>query len=163
MKPRPRKAENRIAEELNKVFGDFTPIERIPVLGRTGPDLTINELGLVVDVKSRKSNPKKFLKLLKGEKGHFVGFHEQPGLVFVRLSDVGKSITGWNLFKPSKTVEKYWMHMNEWTEKECPENLTAIVLHRPGMAYADSLVVMHINDRRELLERIDKWKKTTIS
>ena len=60
MKARPRAVENRIAEALNVHFEylGLAPVERIPVLGRTGPDLTTNEMNLVVDVKSRLEVPK---------------------------------------------------------------------------------------------------------
>ena len=54
--------ENRVAAYLSALFAGIglSPVERIPVLGRTGPDLTINELGLVVDVKSRQACPKMY-------------------------------------------------------------------------------------------------------
>lgn len=60
MKARPRRAENRVAEVLSKIFSDVgkSPVKRIPVLGREGPDITWNEVKLIVDVKSRKANPK---------------------------------------------------------------------------------------------------------
>ena len=63
MKARPRRAENRVADELNKWFMQqgFSPIQRIPIIGRTGPDYTFNELELVIDEKSRLEVPKSCL------------------------------------------------------------------------------------------------------
>ena len=34
------------------------PVERLPVIGRTGPDITMNKLALAVDIKSRLEVPK---------------------------------------------------------------------------------------------------------
>ena len=61
MKATPRKAEREIALVFSQFFSDIgmSPVERIPILGRTGPDITINEANLVIDVKSRKSVPVK--------------------------------------------------------------------------------------------------------
>src|SRR5512139_3927572 len=59
MKQRPRRVEREVASLLSDFFRSIgcSPVERIPVLGRTGPDMTINEVGLVVDVKSRLEVP----------------------------------------------------------------------------------------------------------
>ena len=59
MKARPRSVENRVANMLNDVFAAMDcSVQRIPVLGRSGPDISLNELQLVVDVKSRLEVPK---------------------------------------------------------------------------------------------------------
>ncbi len=56
MKARPRCVERSVAEALSSILN--TPVERIPVLGRTGPDLTYHPpLNLIVDVKSRINVP----------------------------------------------------------------------------------------------------------
>ena len=60
MKARPRRAEREVARHLSSFFEalGLPAVERIPVLGRTGPDITWNEFKLIVDVKSRLSVPK---------------------------------------------------------------------------------------------------------
>lgn len=78
-------AERKIADELNRQFSDigkFKTIERIPLLGREGPDLTVNESGLVINVKSRLEIsrtlfPRPSQMLFSGD------------LVIFRLSDLG--------------------------------------------------------------------------
>lgn len=64
MKQRPRYAENRIAQELSDVFVPlgYEYFVRIPANGRTGPDITVNNTKLVVDAKSRVSNPKLYFE-----------------------------------------------------------------------------------------------------
>jgi hypothetical protein len=54
--------ERFVAAEFNSVLsgiGNYSSIERIPLLGREGPDLTVNELGLVINVKSRSRIPER--------------------------------------------------------------------------------------------------------
>ena len=48
-----------MAEHLTAFFNSLglREVHRIPVLGRTGPDIEINEFGLIIDVKSRLSVP----------------------------------------------------------------------------------------------------------
>ena len=60
MKARPRSVERKVAAFLSRYFVQLglSPVERIPVLGRSGPDITSNEWGLVIDVKSRLEVPK---------------------------------------------------------------------------------------------------------
>lgn len=157
MKARPRAAENRIAKELNKVFSDLniTPFERIPVLGRTGPDLTINELGLVVDVKSRLECPKGLF--VRAGKGYLI----PEALRVYHLSDVGKNDADldWGLMRTSKMARNYFYHMDAWThEQNNPDLITAVVLHRPGMAYANAVLIMRSTDRLRLLEKIERIK-----
>ena len=60
MKARPRSVENEVAKYLSRKFAalELDPVERVPVLGRAGPDVSINQSQLAIDVKSRKEVPK---------------------------------------------------------------------------------------------------------
>jgi len=56
-----KRVEVRVAEILSEIFSDAgkDPVERIPILGRTGPDISHNQIELIVDVKSRHQVPKR--------------------------------------------------------------------------------------------------------
>lgn len=151
MKARPRRVEREVAERLSRFsskFG-FKPVERVPVLGRTGPDITINELGLVIDVKSRLSVPKEYV-LGKGEYRIF------DYLLGVRLCEIER------LFEfvptpiarvPSIQVARWFRHMDAWRKTYHERGITALVLHRPGMVYDHSTFLIHRNLRRVFYER----------
>ena len=83
-------AERSIAAELNTLLsdiGDFAPIERIPLLGREGPDLTVNETGLVINVKSRQCIP---TRLIPGKlQMLFIG-----NLAIFRLNEMSAMVRG---------------------------------------------------------------------
>jgi hypothetical protein len=148
--------ENAAAGELNKIFTRYghDPVERIPVLGRTGPDLTYNDtVKLIVDVKSRKEVPKSYLPgaeeiLYDGE------------LIAVRLEDLDSlaSLPAARVrqIKPLKIPHEYWAHMDAWTQSRMPDGITGVIMHLPGkgsyMSRAPLLV--HKNDLRRLLCRI---------
>jgi len=57
-----------VAKRLTAFFVSINmdPVERLPVIGRTGPDITMNQLGLVVDVKSRLEVPKSVFEVEHG-------------------------------------------------------------------------------------------------
>ena len=63
MKQRPRRVEREIAKRITLVseIVGADAVLRIPANGRTGPDIEINQLGLVMDVKSRESISKKMM------------------------------------------------------------------------------------------------------
>jgi hypothetical protein len=125
----------------------FAPIERIPILGRTGPDLTTNELGLVVDVKSRLAVPKHILP----EKGFM--YWSLDGLVYIRLDDLYKATChdlSVYIVPPSVQVGRWFNHMDEWRREKMPSGFAALVLHRPGMDVKDSAFVMRNEERGEL-------------
>ena len=155
MKQRPRRAENRIAEILNQFFthNNLTPIDRIPVLGRTGPDLTINETGLAIDVKSRKSCPKKIFasthKSGKAMGDSYCAFsleHLQDALA----QGQGQYMT----FTESKTVLKWLVHMEKWVKQNAPSGIPALVIHRPQMPYGKALLIVSKSDVGLLRQRI---------
>lgn len=154
MKSRPRRAENRIAEILSDFFCEhgLSPIERIPVLGRTGPDLTINESGLAIDVKSRQSCPKSLFKALE-RTGRARNRHHSA----FRLDQLEQALLSEVQYMPlrfSKTVDDWLGHMDEWTAKEAPRGISALVLHRPQMPYGGAALVLARSDVRTLQERI---------
>lgn len=139
MKSRPRSIERKVAEYLTGFYATrgWSPVERIPVLGRTGPDISINESDLVIDVKSRLEVPKFIFAdgiVLYGDT-----------LIGVRLKDIGKLYTdeGPTLTLPlSKLVSGYWAHMDEWRLENERAKVTCVILHRPGMPVKNSMVII---------------------
>jgi hypothetical protein len=163
MKARPRSVENRIAEALNVHFArlGMTPVERIPVLGRTGPDLSINEMKLVVDVKSRIEVPKAIFFPL-AECFRF------DGMLGVRVVNLNALWDDFRLDEPtyrlpatldysSKTVRDYLSHMDEWTREHCPDGVSCVVLHRPEMPIGSSVAIIQNHSRRRLYEHTTKY------
>jgi hypothetical protein len=141
--------ERGVAEEFNHILSDvgrFTPVERIPLLGREGPDLTVNETGLVINVKSRQSIhprliPDAFQLLFCGD------------LVIFRLSDLASFHSF--LAKPvpaarSQTLQNWYDRMDKWTQEFQPTGIPAIFLHRPRMPYGRCGVAIHYDHIRRL-------------
>jgi hypothetical protein len=150
MKPRPRSAEREAARHLTQFFTHFgfSPVERIPVLGRTGPDLTMNELGLVIDVKSRREVPQNVFPAA----GYCRVLNRD--LASIRLSDlaaaVAEDLPRVHVRPDLKTVQDYYDHMHTWTLANLPDGMTALVLHRPGMRFGSAAFVTTFSN----LERI---------
>jgi hypothetical protein len=142
--------ERGIADALNKELsdvGNFTPIERIPLLVREGPDLTVNESGLVINVKSRMNiHPR-----LIAEPYQILSCGD---LVIFRLSELPCFHTF--LMDPtpvdaSKMLMDWWSLMEKWTrEFESQRGISAIILHRPRMPYGDAGIAIHFNDLQRL-------------
>jgi len=147
MKARPRRAEREIAGLLSGFFIQYGlgPVERIPVLGREGPDISMNELSIAIDVKSRLSVPKMAL----ADKDRFL-FSEKNGetLLCCRLTTLFN-----HLIKPfsivytledppetSKTVYEWYSHMAKWALYH--DAIPALVLHRPRMPFANATFVI---------------------
>lgn len=151
MKGRPRRIENEVAAWITQLSTPkgYAPVERKPVIGRTGPDITINEYGLVIDVKSRISVPK----------GIFVGPLEMialAGLVGVRLDQLSLLTVPYEptcIRKPSIVVQRWFDHMDGWRRQYCPEGVTALVLHRPGRHVHTSTLIVSAEERRKLYDR----------
>lgn len=145
--------ERRVATELNRVLsdvGEFTPVERIPLLGRAGPDLTVNETNLVVNVKSR-------LKIPVGcfpKAGEMLEFAPKSadGLVCFRLEELSRIDRLFNYMptKPSKQIIDWWQWMDKWTKEFQPAGITCIVIHRPRMPIGHAGVVLQTKDLRRL-------------
>jgi hypothetical protein len=132
MKARPRRIENRVAQELTALTG--FAFERVPVIGRKGPDLTFpNPWMLAIDVKSRKEVPIMLFKIVD-EPVYMgtMGFYATP------LSKVGK-IEERVVYYNSRLVRGYMEHMWEWADQH--KAWPVVVLHRPGMKVRDSILV----------------------
>jgi hypothetical protein len=152
MKSRPRSVERKVAEYLTKVFSDvgMSPVERIPVLGRTGPDITINEARFAIDVKSRLSVPKGIFP----SEGTTV-FTSEPGYRYVGIelenliSLLNKRTQDGEIVDSFTSVKNWYEHMKEWTlstRQISLQYIPALVLHRPGMAIKKSLFIISIAD-----------------
>lgn len=154
MKPRPRRVENRVAEELSAFFVQYglSPVERIPILGREGPDITINELQLVIDVKSRKQIPDCFTISASGS---VIFSHFAFGVRLGELELLRKNYFYYTGSHVSKTVARWYNHMDEWRKDKLPDGITALVLHRPGTPILYSTFLIAEKDREVLVERLD--------
>lgn len=155
MKSRPRRAENRVAEILSDFFiaNGLAPIERIPVLGRTGPDLTVNEANLIVDVKSRQSVPQHPFNAVSK-----TGKAKNASLALFQLSSLQETLLSsqgqFTLCKTSKTVLGWLDHMHAWTQANTSGGISALVLHKPQMPYGSAVLVLYSSDVGLLQERI---------
>lgn len=143
MKSRPRSVEREVAKHLTAFFipQGYSEVERIPVLGREGPDISINEFGLVVDVKSRLEVPKSYMT--PGVHGSLYGCH---------LDDIHFDLPASDFV--SVIVERWFAHMHEWTVRKYKTGITALVLHRPRVPIGKSVLL--IQDVEEFQKR---WKR----
>ena len=141
--------ERATAAALNAVLsdvGNFTPIERIPLLGREGPDLTINEVGLVINVKSRAIIPPRLFPQAK-QLLHI------SDLVCFRMEDLCR-VSSFPILAaatPSwKKLKDWWEFMDKWTKEFQPDGITAILIHRPRMPIGHMGIAIHFKDLRRL-------------
>ena len=145
-----KKVEVRVADLLTEAFSDVgkEPVTRIPILGRTGPDITHNDVQLIVDVKSRLKVPKKSLAVSGKmvEIDDMLGFQLQDLLRFNHLPTL-KALS-------SPLVSEWMSHMHEWKVAQEPQGITCVVLHRPGMPIGDSTVIIYSNERNKLWTRL---------
>ena len=152
MKARPRAVENRVANALSALFVQIgaLPVERIPVLGRTGPDITLNELKLVVDVKSRLECPKSYFcsRIAEDELHFIIPLRLIPQFLKQETEPFRLSFT-------STLVRRYWEHMDAWTRANEPDGISAIMMHRPKMPVGRAVLILSKNDTRRLISR---WK-----
>ena len=163
MKARPRYAENRVAEELNKIFLPlgYEKFVRIPTTGRTGPDLSINKTNLVIDVKSRLSWPEKYFQPdnYNQDRGEFRLIKRSDHyIISLRYLHYLKETTPikeqhWQ----SSAVAKWLDHMHKWTVENMPDTgISALVIHKPGMPYCDARFVFYYSDIGKI---IALWRK----
>ena len=158
MKSAPRRAEVAVAGILSeklKLIG-ASPVKRVPVIGRTGPDISINEIGLVIDVKNRGEIPG---GIFHNELVSFGPFLAVP-LDQIELLLAAEPIP---IHFASKIVSDYWEHMHEWTAANYPNGITCLILHKSGasavmkgkakMPFGKSMFVIHFESRRRLQER----------
>jgi hypothetical protein len=147
MKSRPRNVENRVAEVMSEwyVKNGFSPVERVPVLGRSGPDISINEMLIAIDVKSRKSIP--------------IGYKITEPKIFQFGALLGVKMKNFQLFfenvepeltsTASITIRRWFYHMKKWTDG-VPNGIPAVVLHWPGTRIDNATILIH-RDNKELL------------
>jgi hypothetical protein len=154
MKARPRSVEREVAAFLTELLNE--PIVQIPVLGRTGPDLTYHPpLKLIIDVKSRKQVP---LAALAGDKPLITA----DGLLGIRLenlSDGRAAFLAAEQRPASRIVRGWWNHMDEWTRANEPDGISAIILHRPRMPIGHATVIINCLDRSKLCQRLAEHVK----
>ena len=143
-----KQVERGAAEELNRVLsgiGNFTPVERIPLLGREGPDLTVNETGLVINVKSRQCIPARFFpkpfQLLRV--GDLVIFHLEEMCLAPQFEVTAN-------LKPWKQLQDWYDRMDKWTHEFQPDGVSAIFLHRPRLPYGNMGIAIHHDNLRRL-------------
>ena len=157
MKARPRQAENKVAEIMSDFFLRYglSPVQRIPLLGREGPDITMNEAKLVIDVKSRMTCPSGILEAVErtGKAGvdHIAAFRLEA-LPEALVDNVGP----YNIMKPSKMVKDWLNHMAEWTQANVTNGIPAVVIHQPQLPYGKSALVVYQSDVGLLRDRIIK-------
>lgn len=156
MKPRPRQAENRVAEILSDFFSShgLSPVERIPILGREGPDLTLNEARLVIDVKSRQTCPKGFFDAVQR-----TGKAAAGEIAIFRLDALSEALVEnqgvYNIMRNSKTVNDWLVHMDEWMNDNISDGIPAVIIHQPNLPYGNAVLVMYQSDVGLLRERIN--------
>jgi hypothetical protein len=148
MKARPRCAERTLAGLLSDEYekAGYSRVERIPVLGREGPDIDINEMKLVIDVKSRLECPK----------GYFSGTPKLYGdhvvFPFALISSMSWPVIA---ASPSVLVTRWLNHMDDWRREFEPSGISCLLLHRPKMPYGKAVMVIKFNS---LEEYISRWK-----
>ena len=141
MKGRPRRVEREVAKYMSKFyqFIDMSEVERIPVLGRTGPDIDVNEMKLAIDVKSRKSVPKG----VQVKDNEIVSDGDWYGC---RLDQIHNLLMPELIFrrevKPSKMVTDWLDHMDEWTQTNEEADISGLVLHRTGSNIGNALFLI---------------------
>ena len=145
-----KRVEVRVAEILSEIFSDAgkDPVERIPILGRTGPDISYNQIELIVDVKSRHQVPKGSLAV----KGQALALRDMLGF---QLEDL-PNLANLSPFTatPSRLVSGWLSHMHEWKIQNVPTGITCVVLHRPHMPVGQSTVIIYAKERNTLCHRI---------
>lgn len=137
MKPRPRSVEREVSDLLSEIYirHGYSPVKRIPILGRTGPDIEINETRFVIDVKSRIAVPQSHL-LDKGEIGIFGDY------VGVRLGELDQESFKSRLVRPSLIVLAWLEHMEAWTKEYLSGGISVLILHRPNKKIANATFIV---------------------
>lgn len=152
MKLAPRRSENAVAKILTEYFAKLgmSPVERVPVIGRKGPDISINEFGLVVDVKARAGLP---VFLNEAHKYPLICTGSLIGASLNNIDNLASyPVPEIKEFPMSKTLMRHWEHMDEWTDKHVPHGISALVVRRTGekqkrgMDYNHSVLLIHKDD-----------------
>ncbi len=162
MKARPRSVEREVAAFLSQLLSDTgNLIERIPVLGRTGPDLTYHPpLNLIIDVNSRLQVPQCMLaaKLCVFETANNLTGFRLEDLLQLPYFEISAAVR-----PASVIVADWWAHMDLWRLDHEPKGISAIILHRPRMPIGHATVIISSSDRSELCHRLASLKKATRS
>jgi hypothetical protein len=161
MKAKPRRIERQVAKHLSRFYENHSmqPVKRIPVLGRTGPDIMINEAELVIDVKDRIEVPKGVM-LRRGEAAA-IG----ESLIGVRLGELALLLEDELTLtqrRQSKLVQAWIDHMDDWRARRLPSGISMVVLHRPHRHVANSTAVIYLRDWKHFWRKFnDKSNRTT--
>lgn len=165
MKGRPRRVENEVAGHISKYLATLGlgEVKRIPVLGRTGPDIEIwPKLQVAVDVKSRKAVPKSYKLYGKHLQTWSYEGWWQVGCKLCHLDmlfDIENFVH--HLDRKGSAVTAKWLgHMWDWCQEEwgkygIEEELIvpALVLHWPGTPVKNSTFIIYERHRRYLDDR----------
>ena len=157
MKARPRRIEREAASHLSVFFQSLClpAVERIPVLGRTGPDIEINQYELVVDVKSRLSVPMG-MEVRRGYVSYGQG--KWIGTRLDEISLIPTTPVGQYLYVQSFVSTQRWLdHMDKWTQAEMPDGITSLILHRPGMAMKDATFLIKCEHLEKFNDRYNHY------
>ncbi len=158
MKARPRRVENRVAEEMTKWSakrGDHWVFERRPAMGRTGPDIEFpNPYKFVIDVKSRKSISDKPFHITNKDRDikWYVSNGDQGGWYICRLDHMeAMFMTDWESAKwHSKTVDEWLAHMHVWAVNH--GGIAMLVLHKPWKPVGSGVIVINSHDWLRVME-----------
>ena len=144
--------EKEVAKCLTDVFSTSEKFYRIPITGRTGPDITVNETNLVIDVKSRLVIPNFMFageNVVNNYNYQFFGTRIENLTEFPKLTTFPE-LEASEILPMSNLVLKWWNHMDEWAQKYHPGGIATIILHRSRMPIGQATVVIHQKDRSEL-------------
>ena len=163
-----------MAEHLSAFFAGIglPAVERVPVIGRTGPDIEINEFGLIVDVKSRLSVPA----------ASFPGTAINDDLAWTTLDNL--EVFACTLLHDvsgagkSKMANDWLDHMHKWTEEKYQEwrkkhgeakypelGISGIVLHKAAkknkakMPVGQAVFIMYRKDLELFSQRHKQYRK----
>ena len=156
MKPRPRSVEREVSELLSEIYlrHGYSPVKRIPTLGRIGPDIEINEAQFVIDAKSRIAVPQSHLldKGVMGVFGEYVG---------VRIGELERESFKSQLVRPSLIVLSWLKHMDEWTREFMPNGISVVILHKPRTKIANATFVVKPEDWRKVCQIMHRSSPST--
>ena len=125
------------------------PVERQPIIGRTGPDITWNDVKLMVDAKNR-------LQVPKGYRISDVGIYQFGLLIGVRMRDLDLLLSDEPVkeMRPASiTVSSWFNHNAEWNQMPFG-SIPALIIRQPvrGWIREDATFLIRKKDR-ELLKR----------
>lgn len=165
-----KRTEREIAKVLTKQLsevGKGFEITRIPILGREGPDLTYpNPFHLVIDVKDRGECPKGLFKIVDQDPSlyyhirydetiqlrwfvcrldHWIDIVQDPTSHFSWFHSIAH-------YPHSTTINRWLDHICAWEGRKAGD-AGALILHRPRMRYAHSVVLFHSHHLPLLIAR----------